>query len=627
MGPSGSGKSTLMHILAALDRPTSGYVTIAGTRLGNLSDTDITKLRRQHIGFVFQFFNLLPMLSAEENILLPLSIAGRKPDKAEFEELLKKVGLAIGASTVRRSSPAASSSASRSRARSSPSRPSSSPTSRPETWTRRRAARSSSSCTTLSTPTVRPSSWSRTRRAPRRSPIVSSSSPTAASSATWAKSSEDEIIDDDQRQSTLELIRVCAERACWAEAPRRADRDRDRARGRDGQRYLRLDRLDRQGLRLDLHGRPQGLERRSSRVSSAFRLSERWHDGAADFDESLLAGGAGAARRRSRRAERRRRGAADRRRRQGDRLRRRAEPRLQHRERRFPLQPADARRRRLARPRRGRHRPLDGRTRSTSRSGRDRRPGRGAGSSGFGSRASSNSDPSPRSAARPSPGSPCRPRSACSSEQGKLDEIAVAAKPAVSDAAAHSTSIRADPARRRRRCDTSAEQAAGRRAGTNEFISFLQNFLLVFAGIALFVGSFVIANSLSITIAQRTREFATHAHAWRLAPAGSRLDRGRGARHRRGRVRRRSLPRPRPREAPLLALRRGRLHAAEQRASLRDAHDRGRAARRSRSSRSCASLRPAIRATRVPPIAAVREGATLPESALCALPDAGVGDC
>jgi putative ABC transport system ATP-binding protein len=94
MGPSGSGKSTLMHILAALDRPTSGYVSIAGTRLGNLSDTDITKLRRQHIGFVFQFFNLLPMLSAEENILLPLSIAGRKPEKAEFEELLKKVGLA-----------------------------------------------------------------------------------------------------------------------------------------------------------------------------------------------------------------------------------------------------------------------------------------------------------------------------------------------------------------------------------------------------------------------------------------------------------------------------------------------------------------------------------------------------
>jgi putative ABC transport system ATP-binding protein len=94
MGSSGSGKSTLMHILAALDRPSSGYVTIADTRLGSLSDTEITKLRRRHIGFVFQFFNLLPMLTAEENILLPLSIAGRKPDKAEFEELLEKVGLA-----------------------------------------------------------------------------------------------------------------------------------------------------------------------------------------------------------------------------------------------------------------------------------------------------------------------------------------------------------------------------------------------------------------------------------------------------------------------------------------------------------------------------------------------------
>jgi len=93
MGPSGSGKSTLMHILAALDRPTSGYVTLAGTRLGQLSDTEITKLRRKHIGFIFQFFNLLPMLSAEENVLLPLSIAGRKPDKDEFEELMKKVGL------------------------------------------------------------------------------------------------------------------------------------------------------------------------------------------------------------------------------------------------------------------------------------------------------------------------------------------------------------------------------------------------------------------------------------------------------------------------------------------------------------------------------------------------------
>jgi len=94
MGPSGSGKSTLMHILAALDKPTSGTVWIAGTNVGELNDSETTKLRRQHIGFVFQFFNLLPMLTAEENVVLPLTIAGEKPDKQWREELLKKVGLA-----------------------------------------------------------------------------------------------------------------------------------------------------------------------------------------------------------------------------------------------------------------------------------------------------------------------------------------------------------------------------------------------------------------------------------------------------------------------------------------------------------------------------------------------------
>jgi putative ABC transport system ATP-binding protein len=93
MGPSGSGKSTLMHILAALDKPTSGYVTLAGTKLGELNDNQITKIRRQHIGFIFQFFNLLPMLTAEENILLPLTIAGTKPEKDWFEDLIKNVGL------------------------------------------------------------------------------------------------------------------------------------------------------------------------------------------------------------------------------------------------------------------------------------------------------------------------------------------------------------------------------------------------------------------------------------------------------------------------------------------------------------------------------------------------------
>jgi putative ABC transport system ATP-binding protein len=94
MGPSGSGKSTLMHILAGLDRPTTGEVTIAGTTLSKLNDTELTKLRREHIGFVFQFFNLLPMLNAEENVVLPLSIAGEKPDKAWVDELMQQIGLA-----------------------------------------------------------------------------------------------------------------------------------------------------------------------------------------------------------------------------------------------------------------------------------------------------------------------------------------------------------------------------------------------------------------------------------------------------------------------------------------------------------------------------------------------------
>jgi putative ABC transport system ATP-binding protein len=93
MGPSGSGKSTLMHILAGLDKPTSGEVEIAGTAISKLSDAELTKLRRKHIGFIFQFFNLLPMLSAEENVLLPLSLAGEKPDKAWVDELMRKIGL------------------------------------------------------------------------------------------------------------------------------------------------------------------------------------------------------------------------------------------------------------------------------------------------------------------------------------------------------------------------------------------------------------------------------------------------------------------------------------------------------------------------------------------------------
>jgi putative ABC transport system ATP-binding protein len=93
MGPSGSGKSTLMHLLAGLDTPTSGTVVVGGQDITAMSDRRLTRLRRKHIGFVFQSFNLLPTLSAEENIVLPLAIAGRRPDRETLDALLARVGL------------------------------------------------------------------------------------------------------------------------------------------------------------------------------------------------------------------------------------------------------------------------------------------------------------------------------------------------------------------------------------------------------------------------------------------------------------------------------------------------------------------------------------------------------
>jgi putative ABC transport system ATP-binding protein len=93
MGPSGSGKSTLMHILAGLDRPTGGSVVLDGVEITELDDADLTRLRRDKLGFIFQFFNLLPVLTAEENIVLPLSIAGEKPDREWLGRLVETVGL------------------------------------------------------------------------------------------------------------------------------------------------------------------------------------------------------------------------------------------------------------------------------------------------------------------------------------------------------------------------------------------------------------------------------------------------------------------------------------------------------------------------------------------------------
>jgi putative ABC transport system ATP-binding protein len=93
MGPSGSGKSTLMHLLAGLDRPTAGQVWIDSTEIGTLDDNAMTTLRRRQVGFIFQFFNLLPMLNAEENVLLPLELAGQEADRAWVDELIDRVGL------------------------------------------------------------------------------------------------------------------------------------------------------------------------------------------------------------------------------------------------------------------------------------------------------------------------------------------------------------------------------------------------------------------------------------------------------------------------------------------------------------------------------------------------------
>ena len=184
MGASGSGKSTLMHLMAGLDTPTSGTVTLDGVDLGKLDDRRLTELRRDKVGFVFQAFNLLPVLTAEENLVLPLTIAGRKPDPEWLESLVQPSASATAARTARRSCRAASSSASPSPARSSRSPPSSSPTSRPATWTPTPPPRCSACCAAPSTSTTRPSSWSPTTPAPRPTPTACSCSPTGASPTT-----------------------------------------------------------------------------------------------------------------------------------------------------------------------------------------------------------------------------------------------------------------------------------------------------------------------------------------------------------------------------------------------------------------------------------------------------------
>lgn len=135
MGPSGSGKSTLMHCLAGLDSPTSGRIWLGGTEITGLDDRRLTALRRDSVGFVFQAFNLLPTLTAKENILLPLDLAGKKPDTAALDAVVGSLRLGDRLGHLPSSSRAVNSNGSRSPARSSPVRRCCSPTSRPEHWT------------------------------------------------------------------------------------------------------------------------------------------------------------------------------------------------------------------------------------------------------------------------------------------------------------------------------------------------------------------------------------------------------------------------------------------------------------------------------------------------------------
>jgi len=93
MGPSGSGKSTFLHCAAGLDRPTSGRVVLDGQELAGLNETRLTKLRRNHVGFIFQAFNLLPALTVEQNVVLPLQLAGKRPDRSRVRQILAHVGL------------------------------------------------------------------------------------------------------------------------------------------------------------------------------------------------------------------------------------------------------------------------------------------------------------------------------------------------------------------------------------------------------------------------------------------------------------------------------------------------------------------------------------------------------
>ena len=157
MGPSGSGKSTLLHCMAGLDAVTDGETRVGDTLISELSDKELTLLRRQRLGFIFQAFNLVPTLTAEENILLPLMLGGREADPEWASQVIESLQLGDRLHHRPMSCRAASSNVSPWPGRSCRDPTSSSPTSRPATSTRRAATRCSASCGVPSTTGTRPS--------------------------------------------------------------------------------------------------------------------------------------------------------------------------------------------------------------------------------------------------------------------------------------------------------------------------------------------------------------------------------------------------------------------------------------------------------------------------------------
>ena len=605
MGPSGSGKSTLMHILAGLDKPTSGTVAISGTEITKLSDSDLTKLRRRHIGFVFQFFNLLPMLTAEENITLPLSIAGEKADPEFFERADRErrpgrpppspaLRALRRSAAARRDRPRPRLEADgplRRRAHGQPRLEDGHRDPRPAARLRRR---------------LRPDDRDgharaargghrRPRPLPRRRPDRQGPSPLDPAARFSRRS---------RRSRRRDQVR--AEGSVRPQAAHGLDRGRDRARGRDGERHLRPHRLDRPGVRRDLQRDPPGLGRRDHR-QVGFRP---------------LATAAAATRRRStspcsRRSARSRvcsgRGsvtgdsAADRQAGQGDR-RRRADARLlRSREGDSPFNPLTLVEGAWPGRERGRDRRGDRQGRRTSRSATDRRPGRGPGRavpiSGLSVRLGL--DDRRRHAA----GFTCRGTAAV--RQGRpARRDRCRGRSRVSRRSSSSRTRAGPPARPRRSAGVAGDRG---REGHEQFITFLQGFLLAFAA----------SRSSS---ALRDRELARDHD--RAADAGVRDDQDA-----------RRVTKAGARSIVIEALVVGTLASvvglfsglAPREGPLPASSTPS--ASRCRTPASCfetrtiivsllvgiivtllASLRPAIRATRVPPIAAVREGATLPES-------------